>query len=208
MIKAFAKDAPLQCKILDIVERTRFVDRPAHGAMVDHDIMVIARIGIERIIDDAIGIAETETNITEDNVAAFDGSCILTDTDTVARRRLPGNGEAVFLDLQCAVEINRSRYLEYDGAVTLANGIAQATGAGVVEVGHFIHRTIPASYRQSPKTFRAGECRLAVEGNRRLGKAAHCFAYRVDTCRKMSDIAFVKTCGRSIQPDFNRRGSH
>src|SRR5689334_12419371 len=88
VIQAFTENRPLQRKVLYIVESTCFIYGPAHGAMIENYIVVIAFEGIGSIIYHSFCIAQPESYVADNDIAGLHGNRILCNAYTITRRCL------------------------------------------------------------------------------------------------------------------------
>ena len=150
--QALSQDAPLQGEVLILVERGTFIHRPAHGAMVQDDIIVAtAPDGVLlcavafRILD---GVAKAETDETDNDIGGLDVCRIIFQADTVSGSRLTGNGDIPLIDFQYRLKSDFTGNVENDGASSgLAERPSKRPFTGIIQIGHMIDLSAPAAGR-------------------------------------------------------------
>ena len=138
-------DAPLHREVVVGIERGTFVGTPGDGAVVDDDVVAETSaegIGSVGLLGRERPVAHAETHISDDDIAARYRYRIAGHTDSVARRALSGDGQVAARDVQAAVELYRTRYLEKNGNFGEV-GYPVSQGArcvGIFERGYIVDR--------------------------------------------------------------------
>lgn len=141
--QTFGNDTPLHREVVVGIERGALVGTPRDGAVVDDDIVAEAAsesVGTVGFIGRERPVSHAETHVADDDIATRYRYGVSCQTDTVARCTLSGDGNITASDIQAAVELYGSRYLEqyrYFGKVgyTIAEGSRRI---GIFERGYIV----------------------------------------------------------------------
>jgi len=110
--QTLGNDAPLQGEVFILVKGDALIGRPAHGAVVNDDVLAeTAPQGIPFLLG---GIAHPEPEIADNDVVGIDENRIVAQGDAVAGSRLAGDGDIPFGDLKCRFELYGSGDLKKD----------------------------------------------------------------------------------------------
>ena len=126
--------------------------------MVDDDVPVISS---PQCICLPLGfVSHTETDETDyDVVGSFKLDVVILDADTVSWSCLSGDSDVAVLDAQCALELDDSGDIEYDGPWTrFRERRSERTGTAVCKSGHMDDLSPTTSGRVHSPAFGAGEC--------------------------------------------------
>lgn len=108
--EAFAEDAPLQGEVLVAVEGRTFICTPAHAAMVDDDVLLIA--SPHGIILCFQFVAHAASDEADDDVVGLHYERIVLQADAVAWSCLSGYGDVSILYFKRLLQLDDARYVE------------------------------------------------------------------------------------------------
>ena len=157
VVEALAEDAPLHREVLVVVERGAFVHRPAHRAVVEDDVGVVA--APDAVFLAGHLVAQAEAHEADDHVVGVVLDAVVGQADAVARRRLAGDGDVALGDGQAALELDDAGHVEDDGpGAGLTEGVAERSLVVVVlERGDVIDRATAAAGREHAAALGARE---------------------------------------------------
>ena len=118
VVKSFAKDQPLEGRMLESPEIAVSINAPAQGKMIENDVVaVFDRDAIRARSIRLVFITEADAKIPGDHVTAvFDPEVSVRKGDSFARCGLTGNGQVRHvLDLDFLFQPDRSTEIKYDG---------------------------------------------------------------------------------------------
>ena len=96
MVQALADDAPLHGAVPVVADRQHLVNTPTKGAMIDDNIFLKIPAGC--IFGKFVHISQADPEIADDDVVSINTQRVIPDADSIARRRLAGNGEVAVLN--------------------------------------------------------------------------------------------------------------
>ena len=102
-------------------------------------------------------VAEAEAQVAHDDIVGGDADVVVAGADSFAGGGLAGEGDIGIVEPELAFELDGAGDAEDDGAMGLADGIAERAGAVVVEVGDFVEGSAASAGRLGAVTFGAGE---------------------------------------------------
>ena len=151
--------APLHGAVAVAVDGEALVDAPAHRAVVDDDVLLVAAAEPVALVAVYVAVAQAEAHIAYDDVARAYLEGIVCDADALARRALPGYCHVAVAQAQAALEVNRSGYVEDDCArpFLFACPAEGAFLAGVLKRGYVVDGTAAAAGRIPPEALCPGE---------------------------------------------------
>jgi hypothetical protein len=112
--------------------------------MVQNDISAAVEDG-DGVVFLTAHVAQPAADESHDHVVRGDLEGIVPQTDTVARRGLSGNRDEWLGHTEWAFQIDRAGDEEDNGAIALADCIAQRTRPGILQVGNFIDHSAAAA---------------------------------------------------------------
>ena len=122
IVKSFAKDQPLESRMLESPEITVSVNAPAQGQVIEYH--VVAVVDRDAVRSGSIGlvfITQADAKIPGDEVTAvFNLQVSVRKSYPFTRGGLPGNGQVRHvLDLYIVFQPDRAAEIKYDGARSL-----------------------------------------------------------------------------------------
>ena len=130
VLHGLGNQAPLHGEILVAVEGSRLVHAPAHGAVVQDDmvqitapdaVLAVGLAGLDLGGGPGSLVTEPETQETDDHVIGTLGQIrrIVFEADTVAGSRLARNGQIAFGDFEVGLQFDRAGHVEDNRERTL-----------------------------------------------------------------------------------------
>ena len=142
--EAFAEDAPLHGEVLVAVEGRAFVRAPAHAAMVDDDVLLVA--SPHGVVFGLVLVAHAAADEADDDVVGLHHERVVLQADAVAGGGLSGDGDVAVLYLKCLFQLDDARDVEYDDAgPCLPEAGTERAFAVVVQVGHVVDGSAPSA---------------------------------------------------------------
>ena len=198
--EAFAEDAPLQGEVFVAVEGRTFICTPAHAAMVDDDVLLIA--SPHGIILRFQFVAHAASDEADDDVVGLYHKRVVLQADAVAWSCLSGYGDVSILYFKRLLQLDDARYVEDDDTWPRhGQAVSERSGTTIIQIGDVIDGTATSARRGvACKTFGAREgwgrggrfvwsiCRVIVgDGDRRyrfFGRACRCLT---GTCQTQQE---------------------
>ena len=146
LFHGLCNNAPLQGHVGVGIEGGGFVNAPAHGAVIQDDIFVVAApdavfaVGLS-ILDIGLApvafVSKTEAHKADNHIVRIDVGGVVLDADAVSGGRLAGNGDVSLGNLEVRRQLDGPSHVKDNGAGAAGlDGCAEGTGSLVIEVGH------------------------------------------------------------------------
>src|SRR5687767_6383206 len=107
LVKAFRDYAPLQCKVLVVVERCALIGRPAHRTVFYDDIL--SSNAADGIILLAFLTPEAEAHVADDNIVSIYNKREVSQADAVAGGRVSRNGDVAIINIKLRLQRDGTR---------------------------------------------------------------------------------------------------
>ncbi|MPM62736.1 hypothetical protein SDC9_109613 [bioreactor metagenome] len=117
VIERFGNITPLQGKIIVGIKRCTFIDTPAHGAMIDNNIILISAPNGIAFIGEYF-VAQSETHETDNHITCTDLHFIITQANAITRSCLTCNRYISLRYIQSAFKDNNTRNFKKNGPRT------------------------------------------------------------------------------------------
>ena len=166
ILQALGHEAPLHGGVLVAIDGEALVDAPTHRAVVDDDVRLVeASESVPSVstIHLHVLVAQTEAHVAHNHIVGLDLHGIVGHADAVAWSGLAGDGHVALADVERGFEVDGARHIEDDGlGSVLVQCPAQRPFSGIVQVGHMIDFSAPATGHIAAKTLgtREGGCLL------------------------------------------------
>jgi len=122
---------------------------------------IILKVARKCIFGQFVFIAETNSQITDNDVICLYIQRIVSQTDTIPRSSLSGDSNITIFNCKRRLKSDGSGNTEHNCACAiLFDGISHAARPAIVQVGYFIDRATTATGCKTTKTFGAGKCQL------------------------------------------------
>ena len=121
----FGNQAPLHGHVHIAVERSRLVDAPAHGAMIQDDVIQVTSpdavfavrlAGIDVLLRPRRLVTQAETHEADDDIVSLQDHRIILQADTVAGSRLACDGQVSLVNFQIGGQGDEARHVKHDSA--------------------------------------------------------------------------------------------
>ena len=161
--EAFRNDVPLEGEILHPVEGSALVGAPAHGAMVDDDLLVFVVVvahHLHGVVFRLFLIAHPAADETDDHVAGADAEGVVLQADTVTGGALAGDGQVSPRDVQLLLQGDGAGHVEDDGQrpIRFFDAVPEgALRAVVLQGGHVVDFAATAAGGVHAAALGAGE---------------------------------------------------
>ena len=146
LFHGLCNNAPLQGHVGVGIEGGGFVNAPAHGAVIQDDILVVAApnaVFAVGLVTADIGLApvafisKAEAHKADNHIVGVDVGRVVLDADAVSGGRLAGDGDISLGNLEIRGQFNGPSHVKDNGAGAAGlDGCAEGTGSLVIEVGH------------------------------------------------------------------------
>jgi hypothetical protein len=187
ILKTLRSDTPLHSEVLGTIDRQALINTPTHGTVVDDDVFGIHTTESVSFVICHILVAQSETNITDNDILARNGERIIGNANAIARSRLSCNGDIWSAEFQLTGKMDSSRHIEHNGTCTtlIASIAERAFRVGVLQGGYMIDRTTTSTRGIASEAFCTRESQLlGMEcGKRKEGK---------DECEIKKNLPFHK----------------